>query len=250
MQLSNYYYYFKSAISPDVCERIIGLGLKTLNQAESKGESTDAYTFGGREKAAMPDAAPQGESTIEQLKDKDVGDVYVRDSSVAWLHDQWLYDLFSPLISKANILAGWHWDIDFAENFQFTVYKPGQFYSWHKDGNSDHSGAYKRYLYGITPQPERNGKLPEGYVTVDNWVGKVRKISMTCNLNVPGEYEGGNLKFDFGHHTNQDRFHEVEEIRPQGSVVVFPSFLDHCVTPVTKGVRYSLVLWSLGKPWR
>ena len=26
----------------------------------------------------------------------------------------------------------------------------------------------------------------------------------------------------------------VEEIRPRGTVVVFPSFLEHCVTPVTE----------------
>jgi PKHD-type hydroxylase len=82
-------------------------------------------------------------------------------------------------------------------------------------------------------------------------IGKVRKISMTVNLNVPGEYEGGNLKFDYGMHTEKDRrFHECEEIRPQGSIIVFPSFLDHCVTPILSGTRYSLVLWSLGAPWK
>jgi PKHD-type hydroxylase len=81
-------------------------------------------------------------------------------------------------------------------------------------------------------------------------VGKVRKISMTCNLNVPGDYDGGNLKFDFGHHTDGSQYHECEEIRPQGSIVVFPSFVDHTVTPITRGTRYSMVLWCLGKPFR
>jgi PKHD-type hydroxylase len=82
-------------------------------------------------------------------------------------------------------------------------------------------------------------------------VGKVRKLSLTINLNSPGDYEGGNLKFDFGMHCEKEnRFHECEEIRPQGSMVVFPSFVDHCVTPVTKGTRYSLVLWTLGEPWK
>jgi PKHD-type hydroxylase len=71
---------------------------------------------------------------------------------------------------------------------------------------------------------------------------------MTCNLSLPNEYTGGNLKFDFGPHHVGGRYHEVEEIRPQGSVVVFPSWLPHCVTPVETGVRYSLVLWSLGRP--
>jgi len=41
-----------------------------------------------------------------------------------------------------------------------------------------------------------------------------------------------------------------EEIKEQGSVVIFPSFTFHRVTPVTKGTRYSLVSWSVGNPWK
>ena len=32
------------------------------------------------------------------------------------------------------------------------------------------------------------------------------------------------------------------EIKPKGSIVIFPSFLRHRVTPVTKGLRNSLVM--------
>ena len=93
--------------------------------------------------------------------------------------------------------------------------------------------------------------LPEGYTADPNLVGKVRKLSMTVNLNPPGAYEGGNLKFDFGMHIQKEvRFHECEEIRPQGSIIIFPSFMDHCVTPVTRGERFSLVLWTVGPPFR
>ena len=73
---------------------------------------------------------------------------------------------------------------------------------------------------------------------------------MTVNLTEPKNYAGGNLKFDLGAHAGKKRFKVCEEIRPQGSVIIFPSFTYHCVTPVTRGTRYSLVLWSLGKPWR
>jgi PKHD-type hydroxylase len=31
-----------------------------------------------------------------------------------------------------------------------------------------------------------------------------------------------------------------------GEGFVFPSFTPHCVTPVTSGIRYSLVMWSYG----
>jgi PKHD-type hydroxylase len=44
--------------------------------------------------------------------------------------------------------------------------------------------------------------------------------------------------------------HECTEIRPRGSIIVFPSFVWHRVAPVTKGTRYSLVVWNLGEPWR
>jgi PKHD-type hydroxylase len=90
----------------------------------------------------------------------------------------------------------------------------------------------------------------KGYTDNPNMVNKVRKISMTINLNAPGEYDGGNLKFDFGPHASGKRFHECEEIRPQGSIILFPSFVYHQVTPVTRGTRYSLVLWSLGWPFQ
>lgn len=251
MQLTNYYYYFKNALSPEVCQKIIDHGLETIKREKELGNNTSAYTFGDNQKDAMPDAAPQGELTKQQLKAQGVEKAYVRDSEVAWLNDQWLYDLFFPYIGSANKMAGWNWQFDYAESFQFTVYNPSGFYSWHKDGASDSLGAYKRYIPGVTPvELKPDGRLPEKYVTDNRFVGKVRKISMTCNLNVPDSYDGGNLKFDFGHHSEGERFHECEEVRPQGSIIIFPSFLDHCVTPITRGTRYSLVLWVLGDPWK
>ena len=32
----------------------------------------------------------------------------------------------------------------------------------------------------------------------------------------------------------------------EGSIIVFPSFVEHRVTPVTEGIRYSLVSWFVG----
>ena len=36
----------------------------------------------------------------------------------------------------------------------------------------------------------------------------------------------------------------------EGDLLFFPSYLPHEVTPVTKGVRYSLVMWFLGYPFQ
>ena len=250
MQLENYYYYFKSVLTPETCKKIIDLGLSEMEKTKSRGEMIEAYTGGGTEKSNMPGAIPAGEKLRRDLQGQHV---YDRDSKVSWLNDQWLYDTILPYVDKANQYAGWRYDYDYCESFQFTVYEPDGFYNWHRDGGSDHYAKYKRYIEGISPPRPSNRKdrLPPGYVKNNQLVGKIRKLSLTINLNEPGDYDGGNLKFDFGSNREDGhQIHEVEEIRPQGSIIVFPSYQYHCVTPVTRGTRYSLVLWCLGEPWK
>jgi len=254
MQVQNSYYWFKSALTPEQCQKIVSMGKKQLDDIKKRGGTTEATTFGNNHKQAMKDAIPQSDKTVEEIKaeigeNKNVeSERYVRDSEVCWFNDRWLYDLIHPFLRTANKQAGWKFEWDFSESFQFTKYTPGGFYGWHADGNSCHFGKYKRYIPGVSPTtPE--GDIPRGYTENPNMVGKVRKLSMTINLNEPGEYDGGNLKFDFGPHAAGKRFHECVEIRPQGSIIVFPSFTYHQVTPITRGTRYSLVLWSLGQPF-
>ena len=43
---------------------------------------------------------------------------------------------------------------------------------------------------------------------------------------------------------------KVKEILSKGSIVVFPSHVWHRVKPVTSGTRYSLVVWSIGDPFK
>jgi PKHD-type hydroxylase len=148
--------------------------------------------------------------------------------------------------------------LNFTEDFQFTKYSPGQFYGWHTDSNpfpyrqfdpavdktrKNADGTDYIDMYGET--------IPEDLNTTGNpkLVGKIRKLSVTLSLNDPSEYSGGNLRFDLGPH-RPDRYHTATEIRPKGSIVVFPSHVHHQVTPVTKGTRYSLVSWHLGAPFR
>jgi len=72
-----------------------------------------------------------------------------------------------------------------------------------------------------------------------------RKISVVIQLSDPSEYEGGDFEVD-NHHPQLPK----EEIRAKGTVIVFPSFLHHRVTPVTSGVRRSLVSWIEGPKFR
>ncbi len=76
--------------------------------------------------------------------------------------------------------------------------------------------------------------------------GHKRKISAIVQLSDPNTYEGGN--FEFGDDVPEKP--PKDEIRKQGTLMAFPSFLHHGVTPVTKGKRYSLVGWFEGPPWR
>ena len=77
----------------------------------------------------------------------------------------------------------------------------------------------------------------------------VRKLSATVSLVDGSSYEGGDLEFSF-----RDSYEIIDkvcdEIRPRGSIVVFPSFTMHRVKPVTAGTRYSLVAWTLGAPFQ
>jgi predicted 2-oxoglutarate/Fe(II)-dependent dioxygenase YbiX len=70
-----------------------------------------------------------------------------------------------------------------------------------------------------------------------------RKISISLQLSRPEDYEGGDLELLFC-----DRPHRVEKAR--GTLIAFPSFALHRVTPVTRGTRWSLVAWICGSRWR
>ena len=41
-----------------------------------------------------------------------------------------------------------------------------------------------------------------------------------------------------------------KEIKPKGSLVVFPSDVWHRIKPIKQGYRYSLVVWNVGDPFR
>ncbi len=244
MELANNYIYIQSALTKEQCNQIIQLGKDKILKYKEEGTPTHGVTAGGAEKQNKPNTKPLNEELHEGKKEEDY---YVRDSEVSWLNDKWIYDLVMPHIHHANKVSGWQFDIENAEAFQFTKYGLNQFYGWHSDGSGCHKSVYKRYYPGVngTGLTPTKGHTPESHN-----VGKVRKLSVTINLSEPGDYEGGLLNFDYGPHTAGERYKECTEIKPQGSIIVFPSFLYHQVTPVTKGTRYSLVLWITGRPFK
>jgi PKHD-type hydroxylase len=80
--------------------------------------------------------------------------------------------------------------------------------------------------------------------------GKLRKLSVVISLSDPKDYEGGDFEFQFRGSDDPTLTKIVPEIKPKGSVLVFPSYIWHRVKPITKGLRYSLVAWVRGNPYR
>lgn len=81
---------------------------------------------------------------------------------------------------------------------------------------------------------------------------KIRKLSMSICLSDSSDYQGGDFKILVQEEKDPIKVNEftIEELKPQGSIIVFPSDQYHCVNPITKGTRYSLVVWCLGKPFQ
>ena len=222
-----------------MCDKIIQMGNKRIKQIKKNGNDASGTTSGGTEKKEDERISAKELTPKEQLETGN--EYYARDCEVSWFNDQWLYDLVWPYLLEANRESGWNWDIEWAEGFQFTKYTKDGLYNWHNDGGSDHYGKYLK----------DNKDLPNPCTDDPTFEGRVRKISMTMNLTDPKEYDGGKLKFDLSKtHDSGIDIMEIEEINRKGSIVFFPSFMSHTITPITRGTRYSLVLWVLGQPWR
>lgn len=140
----------------------------------------------------------------------------VRSSKISWIeqNNDHIKNILLPYIHHANIQA-LHVNLNGNAEIQYTEYhaSEGGHYDWHGDVDWN------------------EGLLAD------------RKLSMTVQLSDPSEYEGG--QFEFGEVECPNEYSRVK-----GTVLVFPSYLTHRVTPVTKGVRKSLVSWWWGPRWR
>jgi PKHD-type hydroxylase len=134
-----------------------------------------------------------------------------RTSEVAWIHDEinysWIFDRISEMALVAN-KEMWNYDLwGYQDGLQYTIYYDNDgHYDWHVDLGPGMSN---------------------------------RKLSCVIQLSDPSEYEGGELQMNTGS--------QITSIPKQkGLVTFFSSFVLHRVTPVTKGVRKSLVAWISG----
>jgi len=142
-------------------------------------------------------------------------DTKKRTTTISWLpFDEMkeMYEQINKFIQQANRNHFGFEDVHVTEQAQFTEYPEGGFYDWHMD-----TDVNMRY------EPP------------------VRKISMTLLLSPESQFEGGDLEL---------MAKGKRASLKQGHAIIFASFLNHRVAPVTKGVRQSLVMWFGGTPFR
>ena len=149
-------------------------------------------------------------------------DPEIRKTSVHFIKDKdnKVNELAWHFLREANKIQ-FNYDLTFFQAIQFAEYKDGGFYGWHQD------------QWDI------------------NKTNEVRKLSLSLVLSNPDTFEGGELQFYFGNRPMEDMGEITAEqvtndIKAQGSVIVFDSRDWHRVTPVTKGVRHSIVCWTVG----
>lgn len=189
-----------------------------LFETDSKIDQTNYYTF---TEAFTPEEIMWVEnlaSLYEYTKASTISDSdeSVRKSKIKWIHhnieSHWLYEKLIKMAEEANE-ALWKFDLrGVVDSIQYTEYEEdGGHYDWHVD---------------------------IGPATINH-----RKISMVVQLSQADDYEGGELMLWNG---------QVPTVAPKGigNIMVFPAFMLHKVTPMTKGKRKSLVFWLGGGSYK
>jgi PKHD-type hydroxylase len=141
----------------------------------------------------------------------------LRITRVAWMERNpetaWLYARLEEMVLRLNAQF-YKFDLfGLNESFQYTVYDgmEGGHYNWHVD------------------------------LGVEKF--EPRKISLSLQLTDPSRYEGCDLVLEAG-----DGPYRAEKAR--GTLIAFPSYVLHRVTPIESGVRKSLVIWVSGPEFR
>jgi PKHD-type hydroxylase len=137
----------------------------------------------------------------------------IRISPVSWIRsdvdeNRWIWEKIAGAVININNQF-FNYDLREIQSLQFTAY------------DAEEEGFYGKH---IDMMYKSNG---------------TRKLSLSVQLSNPEDYEGGNLLLYTGEEP-------LTLPKSRGTGLFFPSYSLHEVTPVTKGLRYSLVAWFLG----
>ena len=200
------FYIFPRAISKDDCNKYLKYCLK---HSDWEDASTIAKGY--------QDIRSSDEKEFDEKSQK--FDYEMRKTDVSFITDKdnLMNELVWGFIREAN-KQFFNYNLDYFQAIQFARYQNGGHYDWHQDVS---------------------GSPAEGK--------ECRKLSLTMSLTDHTTYDGGYLEFYNGEKPYEHDEHNVaKDVKDQGSVIVFDSRDWHRVTPVTKGVRYSIVCWTVG----
>jgi PKHD-type hydroxylase len=143
----------------------------------------------------------------------------IRKSYNSWISpneiSNWIYLKLQNAIENANKNFGF--DLHSVESLQFTKYEDSS------------NGFYK-----IHCDQHVNTSLPNSH----------RKLSFSVQLTDPNLYSGGDLAI------YEQGSTPIFAPKSIGTISFFPSYMLHEVTPVTQGIRYSLVSWIHGPKFK
>lgn len=144
----------------------------------------------------------------------------IRSTQVAWVHRNAdthdLYLRLEAVVIKLNAEL-FHFALSGLSTIQYAVYRDAE--SGHFDWHSD----YGRQRSDPRQEP--------------------RKLTLSLQLSDGASYEGGNMEIRTSHPIDVAP-------RERGALVVFQANALHRVTPITRGVRRSLVAWATGPEFR
>ena len=161
----------------------------------------------------------------------------IRNSKNAWIPtEHWIGGWIWYYIQKANRENFLYdlWDID-GGSIQYTHYEPGDYYTWHVDG--DISSTFKPNI-----KPGSGVNISEDLVLQKGEC--VRKLSFSLQLSDAKDYRGGEVEFI---NSAGERYFAPKQ---KGTLIVFDSRTKHRVRTVKSGLRKSLVGWVVGPRWK
>ena len=163
---------------------------------------------------ACGDALREAEATVMNSA-SDTQNSSIRVTRISWIaqtqETQWLYQRLAGVTANINQQA-YCFELSALEDLQYTVYLAGEGgrYDWHVD-------------QGRTPRR--------------------RKLSLVLQLSDPADYEGCELQVYASSQIDTAP-------KSRGTLIAFPSYTLHRVTPITAGIRRSLVMWCSGPRFR
>ena len=183
----------------------------------------------------------------EQMKDSRLhGDLLnkeKRNSRNTWIPTHhWIAGWLWHYVQKAN-KTNFLYDLSHIDggSLQYARYAEGEFYGWHNDSSIEvhYKPTFEEVSSGgiINNDKFHNDKLNQKHELI-------RKLSFSLQLSDPDDYEGGNVQL------LDEAGKSYITPRQRGTIVLFDSRTQHRVLKVTKGVRKSIVGWTVGPRWK